>query len=180
MYSEGKKEESVSRVIQQKREERETAQFKDNRNDSSLCQFLQCKQKEDKASGLVLGINTLQGKSMGQDLQSPNAFSCCQLRRTKKYTRHGDFQGTDNVPVTRINAERVRAMLESALGHIRGESGTIRSILNDGFDVAAGIHSGGVGGGGYAPDNESHITIRSGRHAYHLHVHKGRITSITY
>ncbi|MBO4806115.1 MAG: hypothetical protein IK005_12065 [Paludibacteraceae bacterium] len=52
MYSEGKKEENVSRVIQQKSNIREgIAQFKDNRDDSlSLFKTLQCRDNEEEES----------------------------------------------------------------------------------------------------------------------------------
>lgn len=72
-----------------------------------------------------------------------------------------------------INAKHTYALLEIATYH--GEKGTQRDakdllrLMETGrWAVSAGIHSGGYGGSGHAPDSHPHITLQAGNRRYHV------------
>lgn len=122
--------------------------------------------------------NSTQTQSLQRKADLMNGFDMVvQCARRKENTRKGEFKGNDRVPVIRINPRRVEQMLENCKA--KGYRSVSQQILRNGFNISAGIHSGGLGGGGFGVDSESHITVQSGKSTYHLHVHKGIITSIT-
>lgn len=123
-----------------------------------------------------------QSKSLQRKVDCVNASSpgtTIQMARGV-FTRRGDFQGNERTPVTRINPERLETLLENTTSS-RGELGRIaNTLLNQGCDILAGLHEGGIGGQGRGADPSRHITVRSGGHAYHIKVNaKGVVYDIT-
>jgi len=96
------------------------------------------------------------------------------------FTRNNDFQGNEGTPVTRINPKKMEEILEKTKSS-RGDLGRMaKLLLEQGGDILAGIHEGGIGGNGRGADPTQHITIRSGGHAYHIHIKEnGVVTKIT-
>lgn len=73
-----------------------------------------------------------------------------------------------------INARRLFDLLDSTQT-ARGDLGrNARSLLNEmeqgRWQITAGVHAGGIGGGRVA-DSRDHITLRTSRSTYHLRFH---------
>ena len=84
-----------------------------------------------------------------------------------------------------INARRLYDLLDSTQT-ARGDLGrSARSLLSEmqqgTWRVTAGIHGGGLGGGGRSADPREHITMRTDRSTYHLRFHSScrRLMEIT-
>ena len=74
-----------------------------------------------------------------------------------------------------ISAERLYDLLDSTTT-ARGELGrSAKDLLAEmaagPWRVTAGIHAGGIGGGGRPADPRSHITIRTQNNTYHVRFH---------
>lgn len=139
-------------------------------------------QKKDVPSASSIFDASSQSQSLQRKVDCVNASSpgtTIQMARGV-FTRRGDFQGNERTPVTRINPERLETLLENTTSS-RGELGrTANTLLNQGCDILAGLHEGGIGGQGRGADPSRHITVRSGGHAYHIKVNaKGVVYDIT-
>jgi hypothetical protein len=74
-----------------------------------------------------------------------------------------------------INARRLYELLESTLtarGNLGRSARDVLAEMEQGYwQITAGIHGGGLGGGGRAADSRDHITLRTARSTYHLRFH---------
>jgi hypothetical protein len=97
----------------------------------------------------------------------------CDRKRILKNCRSSSgWQGVD----FNVNEERLFDMLDTARAHLRGENGrSIKALLeemeDDDWMITAGIHGGGIGGGGRQADPRDHITVRTSRRTYHVRLH---------
>lgn len=73
---------------------------------------------------------------------------------------------------TNINAKRmVDLLIDLTTGRgdvARTAKRLLREMEDNRWNVAAGIHSGGIGGGGLAPDPRPHITLQVAGTTYHV------------
>jgi hypothetical protein len=81
------------------------------------------------------------------------------------------FPGNEAVPIqANISPEKlISALQDSASGssgvHSEAKQ-TLESLASEyhGWNISAGIHEGGLGGGGFAADPNKHITLSTGQH----------------
>ena len=81
------------------------------------------------------------------------------------------FQGNEGTPVeANISPEKlVNSLQQAASGNspLHSEAKQTLSALaeeHNGWNISAGVHQGGLGGGGFAPDPNKHITLSTGHH----------------
>lgn len=90
----------------------------------------------------------------------------------KNCTSSSGWQGV----MCNVSAERlVKLLISSTTMRAGGVGRSVKDMLREMEDrewqITAGIHSGGLGGGGRAPDPRDHITVRVGRTTYHVRLH---------
>ena len=67
-------------------------------------------------------------------------------------------------------------MLVAAANSLRGNNSRdiealLREMEDDEWRITAGIHAGGLGGGGRPADQRYHITVQTRRNTYHVRLH---------
>jgi hypothetical protein len=82
----------------------------------------------------------------------------------------GYFAGTPGTPVQHVSAVDVKNLLKKALGTTdRRLRRNAQYMLDQGvLSITAGIHQGGLGGSGWAPDKKAHITVNVAGANYHF------------
>ena len=115
------------------------------------------------------------GKGAGKSIKNITS----QHKKNQKKWPNVDFNVTKNQAVTLVNQaslSRDRILRDKA-------KEVITKMKGKGWQVTAGGHSGGLGGGGFNADQRPHITLNAGGKNYHLHytVKAGKmfLTSIT-
>ncbi len=88
-------------------------------------------------------------------------------------TQSSGYQGEG---VTNINAKRLYKLLETTVARGHGSLKRTASDLLDQMErgtwqIRAGVHAGGLGGGGRAADQRQHITLRTQGGTHHLRFH---------
>lgn len=122
------------------------------------------------------------GKSLTALKNSPS-----EAKENKNRTGQPEFRGNANVPIkTGANEKRVTDLLGYHAQRNTQVGKQSRALLekmgkaNNGWNVTAGVHQGGLGGDGRAADPHDHITVRAGRDQYHLRFNKkGQLTEVT-
>jgi hypothetical protein len=83
-------------------------------------------------------------------------------KTTRKYP-NVDHNTNEALVVRLIQSAKARP------GELGRKATNLHNLMNQkDWEIKAGLHSGGLGGAGRPPDKNPHITIRVGKHQYHL------------